>query len=83
MHIYSVHDRSEVTLMECGGYRKDIERARSQWQTFLSAAPAYPVGMFEGRGVVILAGRLQYMVPAWINVHMLRRTGERALAGCC
>jgi hypothetical protein len=39
--------------------------------------------MFEGRGVVILAGRLQYMVPAWINVHMLRRTGDRALAGCC
>ena len=56
--------------------RKDIARARGQWQAFLTAAPEFRTDMFNGRGIVILAGRLQYMAPAWINIHMLRRTGD-------
>ena len=51
-------------------------RAQTQWQTFLRESPAYPGEGFAGRGIVILAGGLTYMVPAWVNVHMLRRTGE-------
>ena len=57
--------------------RKDIARARGQWEAFLAAAPKHAADMFSGRGIVILAGRLPYMAPAWINVHMLRRTGGR------
>ena len=52
-----------------------MARARSQWEAFLEAAPPYPPGMFRGRGIVILAGRLQYLVPAWVNVHLLRKSG--------
>ena len=50
-------------------------RAQTQWRTFLRESPAYPVDGFSGRGIVILAGGLTYMVPAWVNIHMLRRTG--------
>lgn len=50
-------------------------RAQTQWRTFLRESPAYPPKAFEGQGVVILAGGLTYMVPAWVNIHMLRRTG--------
>ncbi|DBB17802.1 TPA: hypothetical protein ACH3X3_002830 [Trebouxia sp. C0006] len=55
--------------------REDIMRAQTQWRTFLRESPAYPVEGFSGRGIVILAGGLTYMVPAWVNIHMLRRTG--------
>lgn len=50
-------------------------RAQTQWRTFLRESPAYPTEGFGGRGIVILAGGLTYMVPAWVNIHMLRRTG--------
>ena len=52
-----------------------MEQARLSWQDFLRAAPAYPEHLFSGQGVVILAGGNTYMVPAWVNIHMLRRTG--------
>lgn len=55
--------------------RRDIERARRQWDAFAEAAPGYPADMFHGRGIVTLAGRLKYLVPAWVNIQMLRRTG--------
>ena len=50
---------------------------REQWQSFMSKSPEMPADMFHGKGIVILAGGLTYMVPAWVNIHMLRRTGER------
>jgi alpha 1,2-mannosyltransferase len=56
-------------------HRQDVERVRAQWQAFVRHAPPYPVGNFSGRGIVTLAGGLRYTVPAWVNVHMLRRTG--------
>lgn len=51
-------------------------RAQTQWRTFLRESPAYPTEGFTGRGIAIMAGGLTYMVPAWVNIHMLRRTGE-------
>ena len=56
--------------------REDIMRAQTQWRTFLRESPGYPLEAFAGRGIAILAGGLTYMVPAWVNIHMLRRTGE-------
>ena len=65
--------------------RRDIEKAKQQWHAFLQAAPSYPTEMFNGQGICILAGGNKYMVPAWVNIHMLRRTGTsspfRTLAG--
>ena len=63
-----------VTGDDCNR-RHAIETAKEQWRRFLLDAPDYPAGQFEGRGVVILAGSLQYMVPAWVNVVSLRRAG--------
>lgn len=51
-------------------------RAQTQWRTFLRESPAYPTEGFAGRGIAIMAGGLTYMVPAWVNIHMLRRTGQ-------
>ncbi|KAK9810503.1 hypothetical protein WJX72_011854 [[Myrmecia] bisecta] len=55
--------------------RKDVETAREQWKAYLRQTPPYPPSMFAGRGIVIMGGGLSYMVPAWVNVHMLRKTG--------
>ena len=55
--------------------RKDVRRAREQWQSFLADAPPFPDAELTGRGIVILSGGLPYMVPAWVNIHMLRLTG--------
>lgn len=56
--------------------RHAIEAAKVQWRQFLLEAPDYPSGHFQGKGVVILAGNLHYMVPAWVNVVSLRRAGR-------
>lgn len=68
------------TVCPCLMSRHDVQRAQQQWRAFLAEAPAYPQGLFSGRGVVILSGSLQYMVPAWVNLHMLRLTGKRLTA---
>ena len=56
--------------------RRDITKAQLQLGTFMAAAPAYPSGLFEGKGIVIMAGGLTYFPPAWVNIHMLRKAGE-------
>ena len=56
--------------------------ARGQWQRFLLEAPEYPMGVFQGRGIAILAGGPQYLVPAWVNIRMLRAAGGLAIV-CC
>ena len=58
-------------------------RAQTQWRTFLRESPAYPSEGFAGRGITILAGGLTYMVPAWVNIHMLRRTGPFLICSSC
>lgn len=58
-------------------------RAQTQWRTFLRESPAYPTEGFAGRGITILAGGLTYMVPAWVNIHMLRRTGQFLICFSC
>jgi hypothetical protein len=67
----------------CVPPRHDVQRAQQQWRAFLAEAPAYPQGLFSGRGVAILSGGLQYMVPAWVNLHMLRLTGKRPRRRSC
>lgn len=56
--------------------RTDLRLIREQWQSFIGKAPPYPAETFHGKGIVILAGGLTYMVPAWVNIQMLRRTGR-------
>lgn len=53
----------------------EVTRARAQWRAFAAALPAYPTPAFAGRGIVIVGGGLQYLPPAWVAVHALRRTG--------
>ena len=55
--------------------RAAIRRAKAQLATFQQEAPAYPKHLFQGKGIVIMAGGLTYFVPAWINIHMLRKAG--------
>ncbi|PNW86953.1 hypothetical protein CHLRE_02g102750v5 [Chlamydomonas reinhardtii] len=33
--------------------------------------------VFSGRGVVMVGGSLRYLVPAWVSLHVLRRSGCR------
>lgn len=53
-----------------------VAAARRQWQAFLSAAPGYPQGQFRHRGIAIVSGSTPHMVPTWVTLHMLRRTGS-------
>lgn len=55
--------------------RSSVQRAQQQWRAFMAEAPPYPENDMGGRGIVILSGMLPYMVPAWVNIHMLRLTG--------
>jgi len=56
--------------------KRAVASAAAHLAAFRRAAPPYPgEPAFAGRGVVILAGGLTYMVPAWVNVAMLRRAG--------
>ncbi len=57
------------------GCRDAVKRAQAQLETFQQGAPPYPKTLFKGKGIVIMAGGLTYFVPAWINIHMLRKTG--------
>lgn len=61
-----------------------MQRAQQQWRAFMVEAPPYPENDVGGRGVVILSGTLPYMVPSWVNIHVLRLTGAhlgRAVLG--
>ena len=73
----TIHCRYLAAQVHCNvmNCRQDIDRARQQWQIFMATAPSYPEGVFRGQGIATLAGGGQYMVPAWVNIHMLRRTG--------
>ena len=66
----------------CNGCSEVVLAARTHWQQFMKEAPGYPRTLFKGRGIAILGGGPQYMVPAWVNVHMLRAAGENAVATC-
>ena len=52
-----------------------MQQARRSWQDFLDRAPAWPDGAFRGQGVVTLAGGNTFLVPAWVMIHTLRRSG--------
>lgn len=62
--------------------RAGITAAQAQLDIFQQQAPTYPKTLFQGRGIVIMAGGLTYFVPAWINVHMLRKTGTNQVCQC-
>ena len=70
----SLHLQADYVL----GCSEIVHAARAQWQHFMTEAPDYPRNFFKGRGIAILGGGPQYMVPAWVNVHMLRATGKYA-----
>jgi hypothetical protein len=53
---------------------EEMQRYHDMQDTFISNIPEYP-GTFEGRGVVICAGRPKYFIPAWVCVKMLRQVG--------
>ena len=54
--------------------QESVSKAQRQWRGFLERAPPYPSTM-HGRGIVICGGGLKYIVPAWVNVQMIRRSG--------
>jgi hypothetical protein len=66
------------TRLQYSPFSEDIHAIQSQWRAFASNSPEYPSGMFHAKGIVILAGGLTYMVPAWVNLRMLRLTGPRS-----
>lgn len=55
----------------------DIRAAREKWQRYIVRAPHYGShsSLFSGEGVVTIGGGLQYFVPAWVMISMLRKSG--------
>lgn len=53
----------------------DVAAAQGQWEAFLRAAPEYPDSVLSGRGIVMIGGGLRYSMPAWVAIHMIRRSG--------
>lgn len=52
-----------------------IASVRAAWNTFLERHGNLPVSAFEGRGVVLIGGKLQYLVPSLVALRALRGTG--------
>ena len=52
-----------------------IASVRAAWHAFLDQHGDLPASAFEGRGVVLIGGKLQYLVPSLIALRALRRTG--------
>jgi alpha 1,2-mannosyltransferase len=46
----------------------------AQWKQFVNGIEPYP-GRFNGKGIVICAGGVNYFTCAWININMLRKNG--------
>ncbi|MBO9201553.1 MULTISPECIES: alpha-mannosyltransferase [Niastella] len=63
-----------IRMIELEAGSNVIKKLREDWQAFAAAIPPYPGG-FEGRGIVICAGGLRYFTCAWINIHVLKKTG--------
>jgi len=52
----------------------NIHNARGAFEKFVQTLPAYP-GKFEGQGIVICGGGLQYFTNAWVCINVLRELG--------
>src|SRR5207302_1106010 len=52
----------------------NLHNAGTACERFIPAIPAYP-GQFQGRGIVICGGGLNYFTCAWVCISMLRRLG--------
>jgi alpha 1,2-mannosyltransferase len=52
-----------------------IAKVREDWRLFLMQHDSLPVDVFSGRGVVLIGGKLQYLVPSLVAIRALRRTG--------
>jgi hypothetical protein len=52
----------------------DLQQYHKLQDEFIDNIPEYPGG-YEGRGIVICAGRPKYFIPAWACIHMLRKLG--------
>ena len=55
--------------------RRETERYRELLEASLEAPSPYPARRFSGRGIVLCAGGDVYFPCAWVNIHMLRRSG--------
>lgn len=56
--------------------QSDVAFLRDHVRAVESELLPYPEGLFEGRGVVTIGGGLKYLVPAWVMINMLRRSGS-------
>src|SRR5207245_1601113 len=52
-------------------------KMREQADAFLAAIPAYPLGRFRGRGVVIAGGGNRFLPALYVTVRALRHFGCR------
>lgn len=52
----------------------ELEQYHQLQDNYIESIPEYPGG-YEGRGVVICVGGPKYFIPAWVCVHMLRKSG--------
>lgn len=54
-------------------YKNEIKQLRQEWKTFYNSIPEYPEDKFEGKGIVMCAGKVSYFTCCWISIHVLRK----------
>ncbi|GIL63128.1 hypothetical protein Vafri_17254 [Volvox africanus] len=62
------------TDAKSAGGSSSISGSTSTSSSSSSRSPTV-VPRFSGRGVVMVGGGMQYLTPAWVSLHVLRRTG--------
>lgn len=52
-----------------------IKELQAMWMEYVDSIPPYPVGQYDGAGIVMCAGGLSYFTCAWVCVNNLRDMG--------
>lgn len=55
--------------------QSSIEFLRNDWHNYIKKIPKYPVGKFNGKGVVFTAGGVSYISCLWVSINSLRDSG--------
>jgi len=54
-------------------FKKDIKKLRSEWQDYVKNIPDYTASKFNGKGIVMCAGKVNYFTCCWISIKVLRK----------
>ena len=75
---YSFGEKARARAAKLSRFERDnvhLLNAREKAEQFIARIRRYPVGRFEGRGIVLCSGGVTYFTGAWVTINILRQLG--------